>query len=380
MVNTRRKIKVYLMPNGEAHFVDPGLEHLPLLQRLNPEFKIKMVWPPHDFVPNLAQTKGVSTGLTFGDLAHADDDLIWKLHGDGLGGKLSFEKTGSASLLDLKIELAKRELLDCRLCGQCCGINRFLNPGKCGLREAAYVAESFLHIGEEVVLTPTGTFKIFGCGLNCAGCQAFEIIHVKEEVMAKQGQLLDATVWTSCPDFKIAATIEFVGGNPSERLYPILKVLDDMPPNLSSKPLVWNDHSYTAPIVYEILNGVVDVYLPDFKGCDGCTERISKVKGYWEYATASIKNMLKQRARIIVRVLVLPGHFECCHKPSLEWLAQYRDRLWISVLQFIPDFRALKDPQLNRPTSKEEIEEVRKLMNALSLRDVDEQSEEFWKS
>src|SRR5687768_7169018 len=112
-----RKIKVYVTSDGIAHLVDPDVKHIPLIQQLYPEFKMKMAWPPHDFVPNLAKLKTIRTGLPLQQLVEADDELIWKLHGDGLAGKLHDLKRDSADVLDLKIELAKRELLDCRLCG-----------------------------------------------------------------------------------------------------------------------------------------------------------------------------------------------------------------------------------------------------------------------
>ncbi len=120
------------------------------------------------------------------------------------------------------------------------------------------------------------------------------------------------------------------------------------------------------------------VYLPDFKGTDRCMEQISRVKGYWDCVTKGIVRMINQKAKIIVRILVLPGHLECCHKPSLEWLAQYRHLLWVSLLEFTPDYRALKDPALNRRTGKDEMAEIKSLVQKVGLRDVDETPEKFW--
>ena len=66
-------------------------------------------------------------------------------------------------------------------------------------------------------------------------------------------------------------------------------------------------------------------------------------------------------------------------KPAIRWLAQYRDRLWVSLIEFIPDHRALTDPALNRRTNRNEMAEVCTLIHEAGLRDVEEQSDEFWK-
>ena len=107
--------------------------------------------------------------------------------------------------------------------------------------------------------------------------------------------------------------------------------------------------------------------------------RISKVRGYWEFVTAGIEAMVHQNTRVIVRILVLPEHVRCCHSPALEWLAQHRNRLWISLMEFIPDYRALESAELNRQTSEAEMTEIKSIMNRLKLRDVEQEPEEFWK-
>ncbi len=375
-----RDLKCYVTQQGEVVFVDPDEGHLPLIRRFCPGFEIRSVAPPPGFRPNLVRTRAFRTGLTRETLTEEDDELLWDLHAKGLAGRLpnAGEGEGTATLLDLKVELARRELLDCRLCGHQCGVNRFLKPGACGLRDQAYVAETFGHIGEEAVITPAASIKLFQCALNCDGCQVWEVIHVHEAVMAKHGRMLDETVWDNWSDLDRASTIEFVGGNPTESLYAVLRALTAMPPALAGKPLVWNDHGYTMPVALDLLHGVVDVYLPDFKGCDRCVDRISKAKGYWSCVTGGIQRMLGQPARIIVRLLIVPGHVGCCHAPALKWLSQYRERLWVSLLPFIPDYRALKDPELNRRTSAKEMAEVKALVCAVGLRDVDEKPEAFW--
>ncbi len=276
------------------------------------------------------------------------------------------------------MELTRRVLLDCRLCGHKCGVNRFLKPGACGLRDRAYVAEVFTHVSEEVPVTPAGSVKLFQCALNCAGCQVWEVIHVSEAVMAKHSRILDETIWDECSDFDRAATIESVGGNPTESLFAILQALVGMSPALATKPIVWNCHPFETPIALTLLDGTVDSYIPDLKGCSACLQRFAGVAGYWERATTAIRAMLAQRARTIVPLLPLPGHRECCLRPAVEWLSGFRDRLWVSYIEYVPDHKALTDPTLNRRLTREEAHDARTLIRAAGLRDVVEDPEAFW--
>jgi putative pyruvate formate lyase activating enzyme len=377
-MHERRSIKSYFTHDGRVHLVDPGPEHLPFIRLFQPDFKIDSNPPPSGYFPNLVKTKTVRISLSHASFHEADDDLLWQIHADGVAGRLQDSRVGTATLLDIKIELARRSYLHCNLCSWECGVNRFRSLGRCGLKERAYVIEPFLHIAEESMITPSATLKLFQCALHCTGCQSWEIIHRKQTDMLAKGRPLDQSIWKACAGFSGAATIEFVGGNPSESLYPILTALSALPEELSRKPIVWNDHGYTMPVAYDLLNGVVDVYLPDFKGCDQCVEKISKVPGYWASVTKGIDCMLRQQARIIVRLLILPGHLYCCHGPSLEWLSKYRERLWVSLIEFIPDYRALQDSELNRPTSEEEMASAKKIMKCLGLRDVEYEPENFW--
>jgi putative pyruvate formate lyase activating enzyme len=89
--------------------------------------------------------------------------------------------------------------------------------------------------------------------------------------------------------------------------------------------------------------------------------------------------MSVQDARIIVRILVLPSHVECCHKPAIELLSQFKDRVWVSVLdQYIPEHEAHLDPKLNRRPTREEISEVESLVERHGLRNIASGCEGFW--
>lgn len=357
--------------------VDPSIRELPLIKKFNPDFNVRPAKIGPDFIPNRKRIREIRTGYSLEELAGLKDSELCDIHQAGLAGLLQGQ-ANSATLFDVKIELAKREYSRCFLCGHECGVNRLVRQGVCGLSEKAYVADVFVHVNEEEIITPSFSLKLMGCSLDCMGCQSWEIIHLKEQMMEEQAMLLDPDVWNACQDANLAKTVQFVGGNPDESLLACLQALQGLPEPLNQMPLVWNTHNYGSGKLYEILEGIVDVYLPDFKGCSECVEKISKVNNYWDYATHGIKAMVSQHAWIIVRILILPGHIPCCHKPTLKWLSQYKDKVWISLLQYIPDYKGLRDSQLGRPTSDEDMERAKELTASFGLRNTDDSPELFW--
>ena len=101
---------------------------------------------------------------------------------------------------------------------------------------------------------------------------------------------------------------------------------------------MWNNHGYATDLVYRLLDGVVDVYVTDFKfGPDTCDRRVAGARDYWLHAKRGVELMAAQDARIIIRILVMPGHVECCHEPALELLAGYRERVWLSFVELSID-------------------------------------------
>jgi putative pyruvate formate lyase activating enzyme len=153
----------------------------------------------------------------------------------------------------------------------------------------------------------------------------------------------------------------FAGGNPDESLYAILQFLATAPTDWIL-PIVWNCHGAATMETVTLLDGVVDVYLPDFKyGSDLCGRQLSGIPGYPATAQAAVAAMLAQGVPVIVRLLVLPGHGSCCHLPILQRLASLPGICLVSVRdQYCPDFRisAADGAMMRRPTW-DEVEAVR---------------------
>jgi putative pyruvate formate lyase activating enzyme len=141
-------------------------------------------------------------------------------------------------------------------------------------------------------------------------------------------------------DFDGARSLSFVGGNPDESLFAVLRFLRSAPPGWKL-PVVWNSHAYSTPETMSLLNGIVDAYLPDFKYSDPtCAIRWSKVEDYPQAARRTVLQMIDQHVPVIVRILVLPGHLQCCHIPALQFLASLPISPTISIRrQYCPDWQ-----------------------------------------
>jgi putative pyruvate formate lyase activating enzyme len=89
--------------------------------------------------------------------------------------------------------------------------------------------------------------------------------------------------------------------------------------------------------------------------------------------------LASEEARVIIRVLVLPGHVNCCHKPALELLSAYRDKFWVSILdQYVPEYQACLDSDLKKRPTRTEIEEVKALVGKHGLKDIYGDGNDFW--
>ena len=374
MLNASR-LKGYVQPDGRFLAVDADEKHLPLIRHLNPGFRIHTVPPPEQFVSARQLTLSHQVGLTISALSKLSDAelnevlaTVWATT-DG--------DDGDATHFELIMEAARRLFIDCRLCGAHCGINRFEQAGRCGLGAEAHVSRVFTHIAEEPPLTPCYSIQLAQCGLRCLGCQAHEIVNVSASRLEREVKRLDELDWPSSVPGG-AKTIQFTGGGVVESLYPVLRAIRRMPTALSELPLVWKSHGWESPEAIRLLDGVVDVHLIDMKGSSECLEDYARTKDYWQHAVQVLEAACAQRARVIVRLLMLPGHSQCCYPLVLNHLAKYRDRVWISLLDFYPDHKALSDPNLNRSTNVEERQLAEGLVQNLQLRDIETQGATFW--
>lgn len=269
------------------------------------------------------------------------------------------------SYLDLKIQIANKMLEHCNFCSRRCGVNRLIGQlGYCGCGNNMAVSSIFTHTGEEPELVPSGTIFTMGCTIRCLHCQNWTISQWQEAPVSYSPQELAREV----ENLHMAGchNINLVGGEPTPWLKHWLDTFRYVDVNV---PVVWNSNSYYSPETAELLAGFTDVYLLDFKyGPDNCAERLSDTLNYWKVATHNLLKA-KQYGELLLRVLVLPGHLDCCAKSILNWIAanlgvETRVNL---MLQYRPEWHAYEVPELRRRLTAEEMKRALQLTKEAGL-------------
>lgn len=294
---------------------------------------------------------------------------LWDAHDHALRDT---DTCGAATLLELKGEIARRMLSRCSMCERRCEANRASGEvGHCGVLQAR-VSSEFLHTGEEPDLVPSHTIFFAGCTFDCVFCQNWDIStnpksgrHVQPRTLARtiEQRFLGGSL--SQP----VRNVNWVGGDPTPNIAYILEVLGEC---TESAPQVWNSNMYLSEESMKLLDGVVDLYLTDFKyGNDGCAVRLSNVPDYMRVVTRN-HSLARMQAEMIIRHLVLPGHVECCTRPVLSWIASNLRDVKVNVMaQYRPEHRAKEFPEISRRLIASEYEEATRIASDLGLETVD---------
>ena len=260
------------------------------------------------------------------------------------------------SLLDLKIMLTKEILKNCGLCERKCHVNRLEGEkGECKVGNICLISSEFVHMGEEAHISPSHAIFFMGCSFHCQYCQNWTISQWIEDGYPVTPIEIAKTIEIRREEG--SRNVNFVGGEPTPNLLPILESLRICEVNV---PTVWNSNFYMTEKVMQILDGIVDLHLPDFKyGNDECALRFSKVPKYFEVVSRNHLLATKQ-AEVTVRHLILPNHIECCTKPVLDWIAEnIKNECIVNLMdQFRPEFKANQFTDINRSITQEEFEEA----------------------
>jgi len=315
------------------------------------------------------------------DLSASDEEL-WGAHERGLNEfrklltdidkdktKLENSKQPEPSLLDLKVELAKRILKSCHFCERRCGVNRTVGEvGVCGVGERSRVASEFMHHGEESVLVPSYTIFFAGCSFHCQFCQNYDISQYPDSGVEVSPQTLAKLIESAKRDG--ARNVNFVGGNPDPNLHTILEALNECEASSSS---VWNSNMFYSLEAAKLLFCTQDIYLSDFKWYDNnCALRYSKVPKYLEVVSRNHRLAFAD-AELIIRHLVMPSHISCCTRPILEWIAENLGTMVRTniMAQYRPCYLADKYPEINRCITSEEYEEALEIAREVGLQNLE---------
>ena len=288
-------------------------------------------------------------------------EYLWKVH-NNLAKDINLQelKPGT-SFIDLKRKIASRLYKRCNLCENKCNVNREENIGKCKVKEAQ-IASGFLHFGEESFLVPSYTVFFSGCTFKCVFCQNWDISQKIKGLYIKPKQMVK---FIKKNYNKGAKNVNWVGGDPTPNIPYILDVLNLCDIHL---PQIWNSNMYCSKKAMFLLDGIIDLYLTDFKyGNNKCAKRLSKVNKYMEIVTRNHK-FAYQNGDLLIRHLVLPNHLECCTKPILEWISKNVPNAVVNIMgQYHPEYRANKYENVSRKIYHWELKEAEKYAKDLDL-------------
>ena len=258
----------------------------------------------------------------------------------------------------------------CDWCPRNCGADRANGvAGACGGGPRVLVASANLHFGEErhfVGFGGSGTVFFAGCNLGCLFCQNHDISHGQRGTELTPAEL--ARVFLLLQE-QGAENINLV--TPSHFPADILAALAIGAEQGLKLPIVWNSSGYDSVATLKLLDGAVDIYMPDFKfATDTVGERLTEVADYATVARAALTEMVRQvgpglvlddgiaRRGMSVRHLVLPGHLDDS-RACLDFLCGLSPELTVNVMsQYRPAYRAREVPALSRTLSRADFADV----------------------
>lgn len=272
-----------------------------------------------------------------------------------------------------------KELENCNTCPHKCNINRKEKVGRCKGTDKIKIALYSLHKFEEPCISGqngSGTVFFSNCNLNCIFCQNYEISQTGRGKEICIDELADIFIKQQ---EKGANNINLV--SPTIYAYQIIEAIEIAREKGLNIPIIYNSNGYENLETIKILEGYIDVYLPDLKYYyNELGEKYSKVNNYFEIATKAIKEMYKQvgspyidekgiiKKGVIIRHLVLPNHIENS-KRILKWIkTNLGDKVYVSIMaQYFPTYNAMQS-DLNRKLTKEEYKEIENYLYRLNLK------------
>ena len=262
-------------------------------------------------------------------------------------------------------------LADCSLCPRNCHVDRTAGKtGYCGMNQKVKIARAALHMWEEPCISGTrGSGAVFftGCNLRCCFCQNRDIAIGDSGKEITVQRLADIFLEL---EQKGAANLNLVTG--AHYVPQIISALEIARRKGLMLPVVYNSSGYENVETLRLLEGYVDVYLPDMKYAnEKLAAAFSHAEDYPQKARAAIAEMVRQtgpcqfvedgyiRRGTIVRHLILPGHTRNSLAVLKELHETYGNDIFISVMnQYTPVFKQEKYQELNRKVTRREYEKV----------------------
>ena len=285
-----------------------------------------------------------------------------------------------------RVRAAYEHLERCDLCAHRCGVNRreTIRGAVCRTGERAVVSSYHLHFGEEAPLVGrggSGTIFFAWCNLRCQFCQNYEISQLGEGSPVEPEEIAAMMLHLQregCHNINLVS--------PSHVVPQILAAVWVAARAGLTTPLVYNTGGYDSPEALALLDGVIDIYMPDMKYADAATARkYSKIREYPTINRAAVKEMHRQvgdlvlddsglaQRGLLVRHLILPDDLAGTRE-VLRFLAQkISPNAYLNLMdQYRPCYKASEFPELNRRITREEFENAVRWAEELGLNRLDE--------
>jgi putative pyruvate formate lyase activating enzyme len=257
--------------------------------------------------------------------------------------RISSTSLARPALAQQRVPRARAMLADCRLCAHDCGVNRLAGEtGQCRAGAETRFFSAQVEVADELELIPTFAVALSGCDLRCDFC-----ITGASSWNPRAGAGFGAAVTAARAAAALrdgARTIMVLGGEPTIHLPGVLDLVSRLP---ATATLVWKTNAHGSASARELLDGLFDVWLADFKfGNDACAQRLAKAPGYVRVARENLR-WADAHAELMVRHLLMPGHGECCWRPVAVWLAENLPGVKVSLRTgFWPGWHTRRHPEL----------------------------------
>lgn len=274
-----------------------------------------------------------------------------------------------------------QEILEsCCLCPRNCGVNRKNGQtGKCKASANIKIALYSIHQFEEPCISGekgSGTIFFSNCNMNCVFCQNYEISQLgrgKEITIEELANVMIKQQERNVQNINLVT--------PTSYALHIVEAIKIARKKGLEIPIVYNTNGYESVETLKLLEGYVDIYLPDLKYYyDDLAKKYSKVDNYFEIATKAIQEMYRQvgtpvldengvmKKGLMIRHLILPNEVQNSKK-VLKWIKENIDsNVYVSIMaQYFPTYKAKEIPEIARKITKEEYEKVENYLYELDL-------------
>ena len=267
----------------------------------------------------------------------------------------------------------------CTICPHKCGVDRTKQIGRCKSTDKIKIALYSIHNFEEPCISGekgSGTIFFSNCNMNCIYCQNYEISQQgkgKEITIEELANIMLEQQEKGVENINLVTPTSYV-----LHIIEAIKIAKNKGLNI---PIVYNTNGYESIETLKMLEGYIDIYLPDLKYYfNELGQKFSNVNNYFEVTTKAIQEMYRQvgvpqlntqgimKKGLMIRHLVLPNNIENSKK-VLKWIKENIDNnVFVSVMaQYFPTYKAKNVDELNRKLTKKEYEEIENYLYDLDL-------------